>query len=78
MKLKRRPPPKRTYRKNPPPPPALLQSRADTAHALRVSLMTIHRMEQRGQLRVVKFSGEKGKAFHIVDEVKQLIEAQAR
>jgi hypothetical protein len=68
----------RTYRKNPPPPAALLQSRSDTAAMLRVSIMTIHHLEQRGLLRTVKFAGEKSKVFHIVDEVKQLIESRAR
>jgi hypothetical protein len=55
-----------------------LQSRSDTAHQLAVSIMTVHRIEQRCLLRTVKLAGDKGKVFHIVDEVKQLIESRAR
>jgi hypothetical protein len=70
---------RRSDKPKPPPvlPPAILQPRGDTIHQLAISYATMKRMEARGMLRVVKFGGPRGRSFHIVDEVKQLIEAQA-
>jgi hypothetical protein len=76
MRLQRRPIPKPPVRRSTnPPKPQLLQTRRQTAEQLNVSIMTVHRMEQRGQLRSIRLNdGHSARGYHLCSEVEQLVE----
>jgi hypothetical protein len=59
------------------PAPTLLQERDQSKRELRVSYSTMRRMELRGLLRVVKFSGG-GKVYHFAEDVRKLVEQSVR